>query len=289
VIATTAHAKINLVLRIGAVRPNGLHGIDGVFQSVDLGDTLRLEHADEDALSSESGGEVVDGRRNLAWRAVAAVRDAAGSTQALSLQLAKRIPIAAGLGGGSADAAAGLAAAGALLGVDGETQARLAVELGSDVPFCLVGGTARVSGTGERVDRLAPAGGYAAAIVVPPVEVSTAAVFAAWDRLDGSEAPEVGARDVPPSLRAHAPLGNELYPAAVEVAPLIDEWRAELASRWGRPVVLSGSGPSLFSFFVDADEASDALAVAPLGARAAEAVSPVRRGWELVGDPGVEV
>lgn len=284
--SVAARAKINLILRVGPAAPNGLHRIDGLFQSIDLADTLTLHLADVDRIASPSGREVIDGLRNLAWRAATAVRDAAGSQQPLSLLLEKQIPIAAGLGGGSADAAGALAAAGALFRVDAERQARLAVDLGSDVPFCLTGGTARVSGTGEEVQSLTPAAGYTIALVVPPIEVSTASVFAAWDHLDGSEPPAVSARELPPPLREYAPLVNDLYPAAVTVAPAVDEWRAELAARWNRPVLLSGSGPSLFAFFVDTEEARDALTATPVGARAAEAASPTTRGWAFIDEGG---
>ena len=139
-----------------------------------------------------------------------------------------------------------------------------------------------MSGTGEVVEPLDPAGGYALALVVPPVEVSTAAVYSAWDRLDGPTGPPTAGNDLPPALRALGPLRNDLYPAAVAVAPEIDEWRAELVNRWGRPVILTGSGPTLFAFFVDEAEAAAALGAAPVGARDVHATGPVGRGWEFV-------
>jgi 4-diphosphocytidyl-2C-methyl-D-erythritol kinase len=91
----------------------------------------------------------------------------------------------------------------------------------------------------------------------------------------------------PPLLREHGPLRNDLYAAAVALAPEVDEWRVELETRWGRPVALSGSGPALFAFFVDLDEAQGAVGDVPRGARGAEAVEPVSVGWEpLADDPG---
>ena len=89
-------------------------------------------------------------------------------------------------------------------------------------------------------------------------------------------------RNLPPTLRDHGELANDLYAAAVAVAPEIDEWRAELSVRWGRPVMLTGSGPTLFAYFVDSEEAADALGNIPLGARATKAANPTDRGWAIV-------
>jgi 4-diphosphocytidyl-2-C-methyl-D-erythritol kinase len=281
-IEVTAFAKANLGLRVGAVGPDGYHRLWGIFQSIDLSDRLTLATAAEDSITTVRGGEVPDGWDNLAWRAVAAVRRHAGATRHLAVTLDKHIPVAAGLGGGSADAAAALAAAGRLLGVDRDTLAFLAPQLGSDVPFCLTGGTARVSGRGEIVAPLDELSGFALAVVVPPVELSTAAVFRRWDELDGPAGHELSGRDLPPSLRFEAPLRNDLYPAATSLAPVIDDWRATLAASWGRPVVMSGSGPSLYGFFVDPDEAAGALNDLPPGARAAAACDLAPAGWRIV-------
>ncbi len=280
-----AYGKVNLSLHVGA-GDGSRHLVNGLFQSIGWADRLTLEKAEEDVLAGSEGRPVVAGEDNLAWRAAVAVRGLADAKAAMALTLDKEIPVAAGLGGGSADAAAALALAGRLWGVGPEAQATLAATLGSDVPFCLAGGLAHVSGTGEVVEPLEPAGGYALALVVPPVEVSTAAVYSAWDRLDGPTGPPTGGNDLPPALRALGPLRNDLYPAAVAVAPEIDEWRAEMASRWGRAVILTGSGPTVFAFFVDESEAAAALDAAPVGARALYATRPVGRGWEFMESGG---
>lgn len=279
-IRAQAFAKINLSLEVGAAA-GPLHTVRGLFQSIHWSDHLSLAKAGSDSISRSDGEPVIDGWRNLAWRAVAAVREAAATASPLSLTLDKEIPVAAGLGGGSADAAAALAMAGRLLDVAPDVVSGLAADLGSDVPFCLRGGLARVSGTGERVEPLPATTEYAIGLVVPPVEVATAAVYAAWDRLGRPAGPEIAPNAVPPPLRAHTPLRNDLYPAAVAVAGEIEEWRAELANRWGRPVVLTGSGPTLFSFFVDVAEAAAALDVVPAGARATQATLPVDAGWRF--------
>lgn len=281
-IQALAFAKVNLSLRVRAVAQNGLHPILGLFQSVDWADTLTLGGSEQDELTGPGGLEVVDSWENLAWRAVILVREAAASEARLRLELSKQIPVAAGLGGGSADAAAGLGLAGRRFDVADATLAGLGAELGSDVPFCFSGGLAMVSGSGEKVDALEPPPPFGLAIVVPPIELSTRAVYSAWDRLDGPSGPEIEDRDLPPGLRDEGPLANDLYAAAVAVAPDVEEWRAELSRVWGRPVALTGSGPSLFAYFVDEGEAEDALGDVPLGARATKAVTPVPYGWQFV-------
>ncbi len=276
-----ARAKVNLALAVDPPRPDGLHPLRSLMVSVSLADGLALAGAEEDHFELRGPGPA--GKDNLAWRAVEAVREEAGRDDPVHLVLAKRIPAAAGLGGGSADAAAALTLTGAHYGLASSRTAALAPRLGSDVPFCLVGGLAVVSGAGEIVEPLAPAGGFALAIVVPPVELATSAVYAAWDRLDGPEGPAIAARHLPPALRDYAPLANDLWPAARSLAPALDDWRAELAARWDRPVMLSGSGAALFAYFVDADEAASAGDEAPPGARAVEAVTPAPRGVETGG------
>ncbi len=285
-----AHAKVNLTLRVERLRPDGFHDLVSVFQSIGWSDRLELSmvepSAGEAGIASWDGGPVVDGDGNSAWRAVQAVRRHVGADSGLALRLDKHIPVAAGLGGGSADAAAALHLASRLLGASPGLPAELAPDIGSDVPFCVTGGTALVTGRGEVVTPIPAVLGYALAVVVPPVELSTPAVFRTWDDLGGVTGPALPESAAPPLLREHGPLRNDLYTAAVALAPAVDEWRVELEARWARPVALSGSGPALFAFFVDLDEAQGAVGDVPPGARGAEAVEPVAVGWEpLAGDP----
>ena len=276
-----AFAKLNLSLTVDSRRGGLLHGIVGMFQSIDWHDVLDVSKADKDELTGPAGAQVIDGRDNLAWLALMAVRSHAGSTIPVRLQLDKRLPVAAGLGGGSADAAAAMGAAGKMFGVTRDDLRDIGPSLGSDVPFCFVGGRAVVSGTGEEVLPLPPADGYGLGVVVPPIEISTTAVYQEWDRLNGPSGIEVSGRFLPPTLRGDGPFANDLYPAAVAIAPGIDDWRSELSHRWSRPVMLTGSGPALFGYFVDKDEALSAVRDIPLGARSAAAARPVGSGWEI--------
>lgn len=280
-IAGKAYAKLNLGLRVGARRDDGFHSVGGIFQSIDIVDSLQLTPAEVDGIASSNGGPVIDTLDNLAFRAVAAVRREADSTQPVAMTLEKTIPIASGLGGGSADAAAALVMAGRFFDVDIATLHELAPQLGSDVPFCLTGGTARVSGRGETVEPLDLLTGFAVAVVVPPVEISTPAAFRQWDEMGERTGLRIAQNQLPPVLRGEGDLVNDLYPAATVLAPGLDDWRAELENAWGRPVMLSGSGPSLFAFFVDHAEAASALGPIPRGSRFAEACDLTGVGWAI--------
>jgi len=277
-----AYAKVNLTLEVVRRRADGLHELKGLFQSIDLADEIEIVDAEDDELVVRGGAPTVP-EENLAWRALEAARALTGDRRPRRLVLEKRIPTQAGLGGGSADAGAVLGALAA--GVPAERLTAAATELGADVPFALVGGTAAVRGIGEIVDPLPFAAGYALAVVVPPVELATAAVYRRWDELDAPTGPTVPSRALPPSLRDLAPLRNDLYPPAVALAPELDDWRAELAARWDVPVAMTGSGSGLFAFFPTRAEAADAAASVPPGARFAEPAEPVPRGWEQVTAP----
>lgn len=276
----TANAKLNLALNVRSIRDDGYHPIRGVFQSIDWSDHVEIDDGDADWVVV-LGEAAPDDTTNLAWVAADAVRTAAGSEEPMRVTVDKAIPSGSGLGGGSADAAAALIIASHRFGVSFEEVRRLAVEIGADVPFALVGGTAEVAGIGELVAPQPDAAGFTFAIVVPDVSLATPEVFAAWDDLDGPAGPVFPVSALPPVLRDLAPLANDLYPAAVAVAPELDDWRAELEAAWGIPVAMTGSGSGLFGYFMDRSEAEDALAAVPAAARAARAADPIGYGWRI--------
>jgi 4-diphosphocytidyl-2C-methyl-D-erythritol kinase len=280
-VRASAHAKVNLGLQIRSRGIDGYHLLRGVFQTIDWCDDITVEDADEDRIEVPGGGAPAD-ESNLAWRAVAAAREAGSDSRPLRIVLTKRIPSPAGLGGGSADAAAALNLAARRFSVSFDDVRRIAVDLGSDVPFAVVGGTGIVTGRGEFVSPQPDVSGFALAIVVPPITSDTASVYRSWDELDGPLGPKIGADDLPPALRDYAPLSNDLYPAAVAIDEAVDEWRAELASRWGVPVMMTGSGAALFAYFPTRSEAEDAVSEVPVGATAARAAEPIARGWEIL-------
>ena len=201
-----ALAKLTLSLRVVGVRDDGYHLLDAEMVTLDLADELEF-----------SDGTNTLPADNLVSRALTAVgRDA-------RVELTKRIPTGAGLGGGSADAACVLRWAGC-------TDLEVAAALGADVPFCLVGGRARVQGVGEVVEPL-PFEDRVFTLLTPPLHVSTPAVYAAWDDMGGP---------------ASAGGPNDLEAAALRVEPRLAEWRDRLASATGETPVLAGSGGTWF-------------------------------------------
>jgi 4-diphosphocytidyl-2-C-methyl-D-erythritol kinase len=275
----TTPAKVNLSLRVRWPDETGYHPLLSIVQAIEPVDSLTFEMADEDRLEIEGIRLPVDDD-NLIWRALRAA--VPGRKKGLHIKLIKEIPTAAGLGGGSSDAAAALLAASKLFGF--EYQRDVAASVGADVPFFRTGGLARMEGYGELLTPLDAAAGFYLGLVVPPFDLSTPAVYRAWDRLDFPETMQVAVSDLPPSLRKYGPLTNDLYPAALVIAPQLDDWRSELAHRWNRPVLMSGSGPSLFAFFGSPDEAVEAIDVVPPGSRFAGAVSPLGHGATVVAD-----
>jgi 4-diphosphocytidyl-2-C-methyl-D-erythritol kinase len=282
-IALVANAKVNLTLRVMARDDSGLHVLHSLVQSVDVTDGVTVAVADEDAFTVTGDGAVEADERNLAWRAAAEMRARLGDGRRLSVRLEKRIPVAAGLGGGSADAAAALVGAAAALGGTRATVEALAPGIGSDVPFCVTGGTLWMEGHGETLRRADAARGYHLALTTAPFPIDTAAVYRRWDEMGGPAGPDLSGASLPPALREVGPLVNDLTPAAVRLRPELGDWIADASTTWGQPAVLSGSGPTVFGFFPTRSEAEDAARVIA-GSRFAAGASPTDRGWD--GDPG---
>ena len=213
-----APAKLTVSLRVTGVRPDGYHELDAEMVTLDLADELVLREGGTALAVSAGDGVRTDGLpgagQNLVERALAAC----GRTAAV--QLMKRIPLGGGLGGGSADAAAVLRWAGC-------ADPGVALRLGSDVPFCLVGGRARVVGVGERVTPL-PFAARDYLLLLPPFGVDTASVYRAWDEEPRDDAP------------------NALTHAALAVEPRLAGWRDALRELTGAEPTLAGSGSTWF-------------------------------------------
>ena len=226
-----APAKLTLSLRITGVRDDGYHLLDAEMVSLELHDVVRIEPGSDGIVVTgpHAGGVPTDGA-NLAAVALATTGRRARIT------IDKRIPHGGGLGGGSTDAAAVLRWAGVGTG-DRELVGIAAI--GADVPFCAVGGRARVRGIGEIVEPLPPLL-RTITLIIPPLSVSTPAAYRAWDELGGPTAPGP----------------NDLEPAALAVEPRVRWWRDAIAERLGTPPVLAGSGATWFTV----GERDDALA-----------------------------
>jgi 4-diphosphocytidyl-2-C-methyl-D-erythritol kinase len=243
-------AKINLTLRVGPRGADGYHAIESEFLRVGLSDELVVAFAETGADTlTVTGlpGCPVEG--NLVLRAFAAVRRRVGhDLPPLVAHLNKRIPMAAGLGGGSSDGATAIEAAEVMWGIGLSPQVRseIELELGSDVPFFARGGVrALVRGRGEKIERLPELDADAGVLLVtPPFGLSTAQVFARFD--------EIGAQ----RREGHADEANDLWQAAASLAPGLAALREHLEAETNQPWLMSGSGSTLFALYPSAEQAA---------------------------------
>jgi 4-diphosphocytidyl-2-C-methyl-D-erythritol kinase len=251
-LAEPAPAKLNLALHVRGKLPDGRHRLETVFAFCTDGDRLEVEAADE--LSQEVVGPFaagLSGEENLVLVAARSLREAAGVTAGARLTLNKKLPIASGIGGGSADAAAALRLLTRLWRIDPAYASKVAPGIGSDVPACLLSMTARGSGAGDELDLLddPTISGTPVLLVNPGLPLSTREVFAGWDGED------------------HGPLGNwrdgrnDLEAPARAIVPAIGDVLDWLREQAGTSFVrMSGSGATCFALFDD-EAARDAAAV----------------------------
>ncbi|HLZ94641.1 MAG TPA: hypothetical protein VKT20_04870 [Candidatus Dormibacteraeota bacterium] len=230
-VALPARAKLNLDLKVVGLRADGLHELRTIMQAIDLHDLVQVEVAATTALSIS--GFAVDERVNSVTAAHAALEKAAGRALPARFALHKRIPPGSGLGGASSDAAAAMRALAAVYCLDVDLRA-VAAEVGADVTFFLAGGAARVGGAGESVVGAEAHEGWFA-IAWPGIELSTAAVYRAWDEVKG---------DGP----------NELRRAAATVDPRVEEFARSLGAGWQ----MTGSGSAFFKACASREEAAGA-------------------------------
>lgn len=259
--AEIAPAKLNLALHVRGRMPDGRHAIETVFAFCIDGDRLSAEASDELTLDV-TGPFAADlqGGDNLVLEAARALAEAAGMETGAGLTLQKRLPVASGIGGGSADSAAALRALTALWRIDPSHASDVAPEIGSDVPACLLSLPMRGDGAGDELSPvdIGDVAGAPVLLLNPREALSTAAVFAAWDGLDRGPLEDwrIGR--------------NDLQPAAIALVPQIETMLAWLSAQQGASFVrMSGSGATCFALF-ESEEARD---------RAAEAVP--REWWHL--------
>jgi 4-diphosphocytidyl-2-C-methyl-D-erythritol kinase len=277
-----APAKLNLCLYLGGKRKDGLHELLSLFEPLALADPIRVSEARSPA-SGPGIDEVLcagvegDPADNLGARALAALRQQGWTAPPLRVKIEKRIPVAAGLGGGSADAAALLRLATEPLGKAGWTRigwtpdlVSIATELGADVPSQLVPALSLVRGAGERVVRLPDPEPHAVVLLPDGGGLSTAAVFAEADRLGlgrpTEELDELAKRLHKAAGAGASPLDypdllvNDLEPAARSLRPEIGTALDELRAAGAPLALLTGSGPTAFGLFADLAAAKEAAA-----------------------------
>lgn len=253
-----APAKINLALHVRAREPDGYHRIETLFAFARDGDLLSARPADTLSLAIE--GPFADGLDagpdNLVLRAATALWAATGTSAGAALTLAKRLPIAAGIGGGSADAAAALRLLSRMWGVTADLDA-IARELGADVPACLHGRTVRGDGRGDDLRPIDDGGlaGTKLLLVNPGVAMPTGPVFRGWDGIDRGALPEGDPLAVAQAGR------NDLAAPAIAIAPVIGTLVDWLAAREGVVLArMSGSGATCFALFDHAESLAAATA-----------------------------
>ncbi|MGH3497078.1 MAG: 4-(cytidine 5'-diphospho)-2-C-methyl-D-erythritol kinase [Nocardioidaceae bacterium] len=282
-VTARAPAKVNLALAVGAARADGFHPLATIYQALSLSDEVRATSTDDGILRVSvtydgrvpgEAGEVPLDSTNLAVRAAALLQERSGAEAGATLAIRKSIPVAGGLAGGSADAAATLIACDALwsLGTPREELLTMAAELGSDVPFSLLGGTAMGTGRGELVSPVLARGTYCWVLALAGVGLSTPSVYAAYDRRHPQASPDPAvAPALMAALRAADPaalgaaLSNDLQDAALSLRPeLTDTLRiGEECGALG--ALVCGSGPTTMFLAGDEEQALD-LSLALTGA-----------------------
>lgn len=260
-ITQEACAKINLSLDVTGKRANGYHDVRMIMQSIDLHDTLIFEKIDDgielttdnEELNKESDG----GKDNLIVKAYKAIKDYTGFKGGVRIKLIKRIPIAAGMAGGSTDAAAALRGINQLydLGLSTKQLEEIGVKFGADIPFCVEGGTKLSEGIGEIFTKIPTPGHTLLVICKPNVNVSTKEVY---EKLDGM--PEVKHPDVDAALNAIAVKDNELLATCMGnvledvtclLLPIINDIKADMIRGGAEVSMMSGSGPTVFGIVKD--------------------------------------
>ena len=264
-----AHAKINWALNILGFRPNGYHELDMLMQSVELCDEMVFRPAEDLTLSVNGGPRECDDK-NLVIRAAKALCAHVGKELGAQIDLAKYIPARAGMGGGSADCAAALIALNDMwkLELPMETLLLIGLKLGADVPFCLTGGLARVSGIGENIDPMPAAPAIPLAMVTPGGGLSTQDVFRAWDAGDRAVSTH-DMYDLARSVmdkdlgRIAALTHNSLEAPAVDMMPEIGACMAAFRDLGAGAVFMTGSGSTVVAAFETDEQARAAAARVP--------------------------
>jgi 4-diphosphocytidyl-2-C-methyl-D-erythritol kinase len=263
-------AKVNLGLDIVGRRDDGYHEVKMIMQSVDLKDCMTLTVTDEDivAIMTDSKDIPADDS-NIVIKAIKLLKQEYGIKKGINVELKKNIPIAGGMAGGSADAAAALRGMNELfnLKLDDKKLCELGVKLGADVPYCIMGGTMLSEGIGEVLTPLKSAPDCYAAIVKPAFSVSTKKVYEAYDSLSGDRIihPDIDglidAINEGDLYKMCTRMGNSLESVTEKDHPYITEIKRILEEKGAVKAMMSGSGPTVFAIFDDKDKANSAISV----------------------------
>ncbi|WP_298564445.1 4-(cytidine 5'-diphospho)-2-C-methyl-D-erythritol kinase [uncultured Phascolarctobacterium sp.] len=248
----TAHAKINLGLDVLGKRPDGYHEVRMVMQSIGLSDTVTIEEGEGLTVETDHGG-LAGGPDNLAWKAAALLARSCGKTPNVHIRLNKKIFLAAGLAGGSSDAAAVLRGLNRLwrLNMTAADLEKLAAELGSDIPFCVTGGTALAEGRGERLTALPEVPKLLLVLAKPKLEVATGWVYGNFRQDKVGSRPDIDgiikALEQGAAAELLASCGNVLESVTIPAHPVIAEIKQKMLAAGAKYALMSGSGPTVFA------------------------------------------
>lgn len=249
-----ARAKINLTLDILGTRADGYHEVSMIMQTIELADELELRKISGGVKLSMTGGENIPvDEKNLAWQAAIEFQKFCGQNLGVEINLIKKIPTAAGLAGGSADAAAVIRGMNKLyeINLSEENLCEIGAAVGSDVPFCIVGGTCLAEGRGEILTRLSPLKNFSVVLAKPQGEISTAWAYKTYD--------ENPAKVHPPNKKIIAQLergdydaafknfSNVLEGVAVKKIPAIAALKSKMLAAGAKVALMSGSGATVFA------------------------------------------
>ena len=261
-----AYAKINLVLDVLGKREDGYHELDMIMQKVDLCDVVSLELREDDKILIESNSPYVpNGRSNIAYRAVEAFMKETGIDKGVDIYIEKNIPVAAGLAGGSTDAAAVLKGLNEMHGdpLPFEALLEIGASLGADVPFCMLDGTYRATGTGTDLEPVKGIKDLYILIVKPFFSLSTADIYGSLKKGDYSKTYDVGqyvnlleSEDLEGIFGG---LYNVLEKPAIRKSKEITKIKGQLRSYGARGALMSGSGPTVFALFRKEKKALQAM------------------------------
>ena len=250
-----AFAKINWSLDITGVRPDGYHLMDMVMQPVSLADDISLESSPDISIFTDGYPSSRPDNTNLAWKAADLLKTVSGIEYGVRIRLHKRIPMGAGLGGGSADAAAVLYGLNRLwnLHIPSEKLESIGLKIGTDVPFCLRGGLVRTGGIGEKLENHECKANYWLLIIQPCRALSTRDIFAAYHAIDSARHPDTekvleALSRAEPSLLAKS-LFNVLEPVSSSKCPEITETVFRLQKHGAFAAQMTGSGSAVFGAF----------------------------------------
>ncbi len=263
-ISIKAYAKINLTLDVIGKRADGYHLVQMIMQQIDLYDEITLSRQDKGITLVSDSPFIPSDPQNLAWRAVTVMQEKLGLDQGVHIAIRKQIPVAAGLAGGSSDAAAVIHGYAALCDVPIAMDEKMALglQLGADVPFCLMGGSALAEGIGERLTPISGLRDCWLVVCKPNFGVSTREVYTSlqWDQI-GKHPDTRGMLDAlqgGSSLGICPFLGNVLEEVTFRKYPEVKTLKDKMLQYGAEGALMSGSGPTVFGVFKNADRARNA-------------------------------